>query len=224
MREAPSSPRTDDTTLVGNLVSTVRGMIVRGEIPGGGRVNEHALAGRLGVSRTALREAARLLERSNLVTIEPNRGVFVRNITLKQALDLFDVRASLARTAAGLAATRATEAQLHGMATLHDAMSAQRADRDFAAYYDANLRFHAAIMEATGNDRLVQLDDLMWWELQLFRRRDLGHAGHLDASGAEHARILSALVARDPARAGRAAERHVQSGARRMLDMMGLDA
>ena len=216
-------PRVDDS-LVGGLVAHVRDMIVRGEIAAGGKLNEHALAARLGVSRTALREAARLLERSNLVVIEPNRGVFVRRITLKQALDLFDVRAGLARTAGSLAAARASEAQLAAMHELHARMGAAREAGDGAGYYDANTQFHAGLMAATGNERLTLLEEMMGAELQLFRRRNLGNAGHLEVSCAEHGRILDALAARDPVRAARSAERHVCMGKQRMLDTMGPDA
>lgn len=222
-QDGTSSPRVDDS-LVGSLVSHVRGMIVRGEIPAGGKLNEHALAGKLGVSRTALREAVRLLERSNLVVIEPNRGVFVRRITLKQALDLFDVRAGLARTAGSLGAVRASEEQLTAMAALHARMGATREAGDGVGYYDANTQFHATLMAATGNERLVLLEQMMSAELQLFRRRNLGNAGHLDASCAEHGRILDAMEARDPMRAARAAERHIQGGKQRMLDTMGPNA
>lgn len=211
-------------SLVGSLVALVRDMVVRGEIAPGGKLNEHAMAASLGVSRTALREAVRVLERSNLLVIEPNRGVFVRRITLKQAMDLFDVRAGLARTAGSLAAVRASEAQLNAMQALHARMVAARKVADAAAYYDANTQFHATLMATTGNERLMQLEELMGAELQLFRRRNLGNAGHLDASGAEHGRILDAMLARDPVRAARAAERHIQMGKQRMLDTMSPDA
>lgn len=220
---SPPSPETGES-LVGGLVALVRDRVVRGEIAPGAKLNEHAMAASLGVSRTALREAVRVLERSNLLVIEPNRGVFVRRITLKQAMDLFDVRAGLARTAGLLAAVRASEAQLDAMRTLHARMVAARAVEDAAVYYDANTQFHATLMAATGNERLMLLEDMMGAELQLFRRRNLGNAGHLDASGAEHGRILDAMVARDPMRAARAAERHIAMGKQRMLDTMAPDA
>ena len=220
---APPAGRDGADSLVGSLVALVRRLIMGGEIAAGGKLNEHALAQRLGVSRTALREAVRLLERSGLVVIEPNRGVFVRRLTLKEALDLFDVRAGLARTAGGLAASRATEAQLDGLDALHGHLAQARAACDFGAYYDVNLQFHDALMAATGNERLRTLEEMMSGELQLFRRRNLGNAGQLDASVAEHARILDALRARDPARAARACERHVITGKGRMLDTLGPD-
>jgi len=211
-------------SLVGGLVALVRDVVVRGEIAPGGKLNEHAMAANLGVSRTALREAVRVLERSNLLVIEPNRGVFVRRITLKQALDLFDVRAGLARTAGLLAAVRASETQLDAMRALHVRMIAAREAGDAAIHYDANTQFHATLMAATGNERLMLLEEMMGAELQLFRRRNLGNAGHLDASTTEHGRILDAMAARDSVRAARAAERHILMGKQRMLDTMSPNA
>lgn len=210
-------------SLVGGLVALVRRLIIGGEVAAGSKLNEHALSQRLGVSRSALREAVRLLEPSGLIVIEPNRGVFVRRISLKEALDLFDVRAGLARTAGGLAAVRASQGQLDSLASIHANLIEAQQQSDFSAYYDRNLQFHAELFAATGNERLGTLDEMMSGELQLFRRRNLGNAGQLNASVAEHRRILDAIAARDPARAARAFERHVITGRQRMLDTLGPD-
>ncbi len=217
-------PLPDDLTdtLVGSLVTVVRRLIVDGDIEAGGKINELAMAQQLGVSRSALRESVRLLEQSGLVVIEPNRGVFVRRVSLKEALDLFDVRAGLARTAGSLAATRAGQPELDRLGSLHEQLVDARRRADFDTYYETNLLFHATLFSATGNDRLANLDAMMSGELQLFRRRNLGNEGQLDASVAEHARILDAIRARDPARAGRTFEKHVLTGKQRMLHTMGL--
>src|SRR5947209_7384631 len=85
------------------LVSTIglrlRAMLLDGTFRAGAKLNELALANSLAVSRTALREAVRGLEHSGLVTVIPNRGVFVRQIGLQDMMDLFDVHAGLAHTA-----------------------------------------------------------------------------------------------------------------------------
>src|SRR3546814_19342740 len=71
----------------------LEGMIVSGELSGGDRLNETVLAERFGVSRGPVREACRGLERSGLIRFVANRGVFVREMNVKEALELFDVRA-----------------------------------------------------------------------------------------------------------------------------------
>lgn len=208
-------------TLVGSLVTVVRRVIVDGDIEAGGKINELAMAQQLGVSRSALRECVRLLEQSGLVIIEPNRGVFVRRVSLEEALDLFDIRAGLARTAGSLAALRAGQAELDRLGSLHEQLAGARRRADFDAYYETNLLFHSALFAATGNDRLATLEAMMSGELQLFRRRNLGNEAQLDASIAEHARILDAIQSRDPARAGRLFEKHVLTGKDRMLHTIG---
>ena len=207
-----------------DLVEAIRDrleiLLINGDIPSGGKLNEYALAQQMKVSRSALREAVRLLERSGLVTLHPNRGVFVRRVSLKQALDLFDVRAGLMRSAGMLAASRATDEQI---AALHDCRrrmeDAMRA-RDFDAYYELNLFFHAAIMDTSDNERLAALYRMLSNELHLFRRRTLGRPAQLEASLQEHGKIIKAIEARDAKRAGTACEQHIMVGRQRMLDTL----
>lgn len=220
----PVSPleRDGGPSLVSAIAGRVESMIISGEIQSGGKLNEYALAQQLQVGRGALREAVRLLEQSGLVTILPNRGVFVRRVSLKEALDLFDVRAGLAYTAGRLAAVRATDEQLAGLERLHHEMVAVWERRDIERYYDLNLTFHADIMAASGNDRLASLYEMMSNQLHLFRRRNLGHSAQLELSLQEHGKILEGLQGRDASKAGRAFERHVLIGKQRMLDTLSL--
>lgn len=80
--------REGEPSLVAAIAGRLENMIISGEIESGGKLNEYALAQQLHVSSSALREAVRLLEQLGLVTIQPNRGVFVRRVSLKEALDL----------------------------------------------------------------------------------------------------------------------------------------
>lgn len=207
-------------SLVATISSRVEAMIMKGEIDTGGKLNEFSLSQHLQVSRSALREGIRLLETSGLVTIVPNRGVFVRRVSLGEALDLFDVRAGLVSVAGRLAARRASDDALAALGRLHQEMVGAWECRDFDRYYDINLAFHAAVLKAAGNPRLASLYEMMSNELHLFRRRNLGNVAQLELSTQEHAKILEALMARDEARAGKAFERHVMLGKQRMLDTL----
>ena len=90
-------------TRLEEIQDKVRSMIADGTLQPGERVNEQALAVQLGVGRNSAREALRSLERSGLVRIIPNRGAEVRKVSLEAALDLYDLRASIARTVGRLA-------------------------------------------------------------------------------------------------------------------------
>src|SRR6202158_3949309 len=81
-------------------------MIIRGELQAGDRINESALEQMLGISRGPIRGACRRLEKSNLVRVVTNRGVFVREMSVAQAAEVYDVRAHLFGLAGRLAASR----------------------------------------------------------------------------------------------------------------------
>jgi DNA-binding GntR family transcriptional regulator len=70
-------------------------LILSGELAPGAKLTEMALAARLGVSRGPLREAFRMLEEAGLVRTEKNRGVFVRDIPIDEAVEIFDLRAAM---------------------------------------------------------------------------------------------------------------------------------
>src|SRR3546814_3316555 len=103
----------------------LEGMIVSGELSGGDRLNETVLAERFGVSRGPVREACRGLERSGLIRFVANRGVFVREMNVKEALELFDVRAALFALAGKTLAPRLADAQVQRLAALIGEMSAR---------------------------------------------------------------------------------------------------
>lgn len=195
-------------------------MILRGEVMPGERLNELALSRSLNVSRAPLREAMRGLEQMGLLEIVPNRGVLVRQVSMKDALDLYDLRATLFRGAARLAARRASPESLARLRQSDAAMHEAAADGRFADYYARNLDFHTALMAAAGNAPMARAYDQAVKGLHLFRRRSLVQPAQLDLSLREHADLLAAIAAHDAAAAGDAAERHIMLGRDRMLDTL----
>jgi DNA-binding GntR family transcriptional regulator len=97
-------------------------MLHAGEIESGAKLNEVALAGRLGVSRGPVREAFRALEEAGLVKLEKNRGVFVRDISDSEAHELYDVRAGFDELAGRLLAPVIGNRQLAELGAMVDAM------------------------------------------------------------------------------------------------------
>lgn len=202
----------------------VRQMIASGTLKPGDRVNEQALAAQLGVGRTSAREALRLLERSGLVRIVPNRGAEVRKITLEEALDLYDVRAGLARTAGRLAAARLSAVEETRLVALLERMQAALAERDGAAYNDLNTAFHEQLMTAAKNPRLVEVNAGVEDELSLYLHKGVYSNAQMQRSLAEHQRIVEALRQGDAAAAAEALEAHIVAGKQRMLDTVSQPA
>lgn len=204
-------------SLTSVVYRAIESMILQGELVPGQRVNENALATQLSVSRGPIREALRALEQAGLVKLVARRGVFVQEVSLKEALNAYDVRASLLGTA-GLALARTiTEDQLESLHDLVRQMGEARADGDIEKYYPLNLEFHNRLIEYSHNEELYRTYHALVKKLHLFRRKALVTEGGMEASTREHKEILKSLAERDPERARRAMEGHVLAGKERFL-------
>ncbi len=189
-------------------------LLLSGQLNAGARINEKQIAERFGVSRAPVREATRALEQTGLVEIIRNRGVFVRNVKLKDVVAIFDIRIALARLAASEAARRMTPGSVQVLGDLIERMhTAGSADE----YLPLNLEFHQRVFALSDNLRLAQLDSSLGKELRLYRLRGLRSSGSMQASNEEHRAIFAALCDRNPELAGRLFEQHVLAGRDRFL-------
>jgi DNA-binding GntR family transcriptional regulator len=185
------------STLSSLVAQEITRLIVDGSIEKGARLNEAELAARFGVSRGPVREALRTIERDGLVVGIANRGVFVRDIDDRAAAEIYDLRAALFSMAGWVVAPIASAGLIARLKALVDTMQAAIGARDLDQYYAANLAFHEAIVDATGNKRMKEQYDGLIQELHLFRRRSLVTPGRMVKSNAEHRAILDALRRRD---------------------------
>ena len=118
--------------------------IVSGEIAVGAKLNEVDIANALGVSRGPVREAFRALDQAGLVRVEKNRGVFVRQLSLEEANEIYEVRAALEGLIGRLAAQRIDADELDQLRAVVKKMAALDKSRKAEAYFALNLEFHAA--------------------------------------------------------------------------------
>jgi len=207
--------------LGGEVRKRIEELVLNGVIPAGARINELQLAAQLKVSRGPVREALRALEHTGLLAAIPNRGVFVRNVELADALDLYEIRAGLAGVAGRLLARRITKPQIARLRATFGRMERACSARDVNAYYAANLDFHAQIIEFAGNPRLTAISEAMRNELQLYLRDAVIGPAQLKESQTEHRAILEAIIEGNARAAGAAFEAHILSGKQRMLEYFG---
>jgi DNA-binding GntR family transcriptional regulator len=199
----------------------VERMILAGELSPGERLNEGVLAQRLQVSRGPVREALRGIERSGLVTSVVNRGVFVREVSLAEALEAYEVRSALLSMVGRKLAREAEAKLIDDLERLWQSMSAAVQADNLAAYYPLNVAFHRGLVEGARNRRLLAIYESLVNELHLFRRRSLVEQGRMRESNAEHRAILDAIRGRDPDLAATLLERHVSRGRERLLEALG---
>ncbi|MDA4845784.1 FCD domain-containing protein [Hoeflea poritis] len=203
-------------TLSTIVCEAIEAMIISGELEAGDRINESSLAGRLGVSRGPIREACRSLEQAGLLVSATNHGMYVREMTLDEARDLYEVRGALAGLTGRLIVERASDAVLQKLQKLVDDMDVAAREENVSSYYSLNLEFHDSLVDAAQNPALEQSYRRIVNQLHLFRRRGLVQKGNLAVSNKEHRAIIKALLARDLEAAETAMRAHVAGGWARM--------
>jgi phosphonate utilization transcriptional regulator len=191
-------------------------MILAGDLPAGGKLTEAAVADLLGVSRGPVREAFRALEASGLVRLEKNRGVFVRQVSVAEADEIYEVRAALDEFVGRRLARTATADDIRDLTARVERMERAAARGDVDAYASANLDFHDRLVELTGNAKLLATYRRLVNELNLYRHATLAQAGTLPVSTREHREIIDRIAAGHAAAAGRALFDHVMASRERM--------
>jgi phosphonate utilization transcriptional regulator len=191
-------------------------LILSGELRAGERINENEIARRLMVSRAPVREALRTLEQADLVRFVKNRGVTVREITLEDAEDIYELRAALEELICRRVAARINEKQIKELRRLVERMDDEAARADVESYHESNVLFHEKLTAFAGSREFASLYKTVIKKLILFRRRTLGQGGAVALSNVEHQTILKHLAAGDADAAGRAMYRHIKASGRRM--------
>jgi phosphonate utilization transcriptional regulator len=177
--------------------------ILAGELAPGDKLNEADIAGELSVSRGPVREAFRALEQAGLVRTEKNRGVFVRQVSVEEADEIYEVRAGLDEMIGRLAAERATAEEVDELKDMVKRMQQVARNKDVAAYYPMNVRFHDRLAEVSGNKTLAATYRRLVNELHLYRRETLARgANSFPISTREHAQIIDAIARGDAEEAG----------------------
>ena len=179
------------------LISDIRKEVSSGILKPGDQLEVTALAERFGVSRTPIREAIRTLVESGVLETRPRKGSFVRVLSAKQLLDLFQVAAELEGMACRLAALSLTkenvEAIESGLAKCTQAAEFQ----NNVEYAMANLDFHTAIHNASGNDWLIEQLRQLQINLNSYRTMPYEIRGRLNKSTDEHKIICDAILSGD---------------------------
>jgi DNA-binding GntR family transcriptional regulator len=216
----PAFAATLRATSLGKLVrDDVLGMILRGEIKAGQRINEPDIAARLGVSRVPVREALRELESSGLVEARKHSGVFVRKLGAEEVRGLYELRAVLDAFAGRRAAQLPPEAR----GELADALEASvgrmedaARTHNVSAYYSENLRFHWMMVDAARNAALADTYRNIVQKLHLSRLTNLSHGMGMAASVTDHREIAAAVRAGDAVRAEQLVAAHVERAHERL--------
>lgn len=201
----------------------LRDLIVAGELSEGSRIVERELCDQLGVSRTPLREAFKVLAVEGLVEILPNRGAVVSRIGPAEARDMLRVIARLEALAGELACANATDAEIKAIRARHDKMLDLYRRNERAEYFHLNQEIHLAIVRIARNEPLRAMHALLHVRMKRIRFRGNDIPGNWAAAVADHDTIMAALERRDDKALGAVLQRHLDDSWVRLAASLRID-
>lgn len=207
----------DNKTLRARVHQHLRDGILSGRIPPGTVLQEVPLAGSLGVSRGPVREALGDLAAEGLVTITPRRGAVVSTLTKQDFLEAYQVREALEAMAVRLAVPIMTAARFATLEGAQERMIDAAARADQRGFFDGNIAFHEAWVEASGNGKLLDIYRRLMAQLVVYRRPSAFLRGGLDLSIREHQGIIDAARAGDADQAATLMLQHIEVPQRRLI-------
>jgi DNA-binding GntR family transcriptional regulator len=200
------------------VFETLREAIINGLLKPGERMMEIKLAEQLGVSRTPVREAIRKLELEGFVVMMPRKGAYVAGISLKDIVDVFEVRAALEALAAGLAAERITDEELETLERMLVRIGECIDNNDLQELIEFDTAFHEALYQASRNEKLVQIINNLREQIQRFRSTSLAYPGRMKEALEEHKKIVEAISERKAEQAQQLAQQHIENAENSMLE------
>ena len=190
---------------------TLREAILNGELEPGERLMEIALAQKLGVSRTPIREAIRKLELEGLVVMAPRKGAEVAEITLKDVKDVLEVRKNLEDLAVELACKKATEEDIEEMKRAHEEFIKTLSQKDLTVIAEADVKFHDVIYKTTDNKRLIQILNNLREQMYRYRLEYIKDEKKRMIVTDEHLQIIEAIKNKDVDSAKEYIQEHINN-------------
>ena len=193
------------------VFNTLRDAILTGKLVPGERLMENQLAEKLGVSRTPVREALRMLELENLVELVPRKGAQVLDMSEKDIVNILEVRSALEGLATSVARKKMTKEDLQQLKNMEVDFEKAVAENNVEHFVDIDEDFHDLIFAATENDKLINIFRNL--RIQLYRYR-MAQAKNNETSMstivAHHRSIIRAIENHDSEEGASIAQGHIK--------------
>jgi DNA-binding GntR family transcriptional regulator len=184
-------------TLHEQIVDHLRDMIMTGELKEGDRIKEDQLCASMGISKTPLREALRVLSAEKLITLVPNRGSYVCRPTLKEIKEMFDCMSVLEGVCARRAAEKMKDSDLKKLEQFHEELERHFQYRDQKNYIKVNNLYHTFLQRLVENQTCNEIINGLRQKILLYRFKSLNLPGRFEDSIQEHRELLQAFRERD---------------------------
>jgi DNA-binding GntR family transcriptional regulator len=192
------------------IFDTLREAIIVGELKPGERLMEVQLAQKMGVSRTPVREAIRKLELEGLVEMLPRKGAHIADLSVKDIMDVLEVRATLDGLASSLSASRITDEEIKELKHVQSQFVNYVEKENLQGSIKKDVEFHDIIYRSSRNDKLIQISNNLREQIQRFRVIYIKDYSSTRELIKEHNEIIDAITTRDPEAAMRSAQTHIK--------------
>ncbi len=211
---SPAGPSLAPKALYVEVAELLRQRIFKRELEPGSWIDELRIAEEYGISRTPLREALKVLAAEGLVTMKVRRGAYVTEVSKSDLADVYHLLSLLESDAAGVVATKATDAELAELKALHAELEAAAlpGTSNTDAFFAVNERFHMRLLAIANNRWRDQMVADLRKVMKLNRHNSLLKTGRIGESLAEHRAIMAALLARDAQRTQERMREHFANG------------
>ena len=196
-------------TLHQEIVAQIQEMIRKGILVKGQKIDEKRLCESMGVSRTPVREALRLLKSDGLIDLIPHKGAYVSQPCIEEINDMFEVMSVLEGTCARLAVANMKGKDFKRIESLHKELEEHYRNRDYEAYLKKNHIFHVFIQELAGNKVLNDVINGLRQKILLYRQKQLYQPERFHQSIQEHRDLLQAFRKKDPSSAESLMKHHL---------------
>ena len=208
--DATLTPR----ALYEEVAERLRQRIFNRELEPGSWIDELKIADELGISRTPLREALKVLAAEGLITMKVRRGAYVTEVSDQDLSDVYHLLSLLESDAVAVVAERGTDEQLARLQALHNELeaAAREPERLRERFFELNEQFHMAVLEIANNRWRDQMVSDLRKVMKLNRHNSLFKTGRIQESMLEHRAVMAAVQARDPTLAAQRMRDHFQNG------------
>ncbi|WP_022851871.1 GntR family transcriptional regulator [Limisalsivibrio acetivorans] len=200
----------DNTPLSEKIAETIRSNIMKGVIKPGERLVEPKLSEQLGISRTPIREALRLLEMEGFIEIIPRRGAIVTQITDKDIDDIFVIKIRLESLAARLSVSKVSDADIERMKEL--AQKVKEGSTKVTNMVNWNSEFHDIFINNCGNERLIRILEGLQQQFKRATVYSFTEMGRTKQVNEEHISIIEAFENEDEDKVEELVEKHIMNG------------
>lgn len=195
------------------VFNTLREAILKGELKPGERLMELQLAAKLGVSRTPIREAIRMLEQEGLAVTIPRKGAEVAKMTEKDMEDVLQIREALDELAAKIACEQITEEQLNDLVNAMHEFEATTQTGNLKRIAEMDVKFHDIIYQSTGNPKLVNMLNNLREQMYRYRVEYLKDEKNYPTLLKEHKEIVEGMIAKNKEKVSEVMHQHVKNQA-----------